>query len=132
MPRYKPDPRKHPVKSSGEGWLFSEQQQLVCYFKADTPTVNARWVAVRTYSWISPRTPVPQTRRRMIRPKGFRALQIIHSQLILINQRILDYALISGAKKSKLEISGTDPEKSSFQPFTQSVLPSAGLSWSPK
>ena len=49
MPRYKPDPRKHPVKPSGEGWLFSEQQQLVCHFKPDTPSIHAQWVAVRTY-----------------------------------------------------------------------------------
>ena len=36
MPCYQPNPRKHPVKPSGEGWLFSEQQQLVCHFKTDT------------------------------------------------------------------------------------------------
>ena len=55
MPRYRPDPRKHPVQSSGEGWLVSEQEQLVCHFKADTRSIQAQWVAVRTYCWVLPR-----------------------------------------------------------------------------
>ena len=43
MPRYRPDPRKHPIKPGGEGWLVSEQQQLVCHFKADTPSIHAHF-----------------------------------------------------------------------------------------
>ena len=63
-----------PEKPGCEGWLYSEQQQL-CHFKPDTATVHAQWVAVRTYSWVPPRPPVPQTRRRMLRHNAIEAWQ---------------------------------------------------------
>ena len=63
-----------PEKPGCEGWLCSEQQQL-CHFKPDTATVHAQWVAVRTYSWVPPRPPVPQTRRRMLRHNAIEAWQ---------------------------------------------------------
>ena len=56
-----------PEKPGGEGWLVSPEQQLLCQFKPDSATDYAKWVAVRTYSWVPPRPPVPQTRRRMLR-----------------------------------------------------------------
>ena len=56
-----------PEKPGGEGWLVSPEQQLLCQFKPDSATVHAQWVAVRTYRWVPPRPPVPQTRRRMLR-----------------------------------------------------------------
>ena len=75
MPRYQPDPRKYPAKPGGNGWLFSEQQQLVCQFKADNPSAHAEWVSVNTYRWIPPGPLVPQTRRRMLRHNAIEAWQ---------------------------------------------------------
>ena len=62
-----------PEKSGGEGWLVSAEQQLLCQFKPDAATAHAQWVAVRTYSWVPPRPPVPQTRRRMLRHNAIEA-----------------------------------------------------------
>ena len=64
---------KPPQKPGGECWLYSEQQQKLCHFKPSMATVHAQWVAVRTYSWVSPRPPVPQTRRRMLRHNAIEA-----------------------------------------------------------
>ena len=75
MPRYQPDPRKYPAKPGGNGWLFSEQQQLVCQFRADNPSAHAEWVAVNTYCWIPPGPLIPQTRRRMLRHNAIEAWQ---------------------------------------------------------
>ena len=36
-------------KKGGEGWLYSEQQQKLCHFKPDTPSVHALWIAVSTF-----------------------------------------------------------------------------------
>ena len=38
-----------PEKVDGAEWLYSEQQQKLCYFKPDTSMVHAQWVAIRTY-----------------------------------------------------------------------------------
>ena len=46
-----------PQKAGGEGWLYSEQQQKLCYLKPDTATLHAQWVAIRTYSYFPPRPP---------------------------------------------------------------------------
>ena len=43
-----------PEKPGGEGWMVSSEQQLLCQFKADSATVHAQWVEVRTYSWAPP------------------------------------------------------------------------------
>ena len=75
MLRYRPDPKQHPVIPGGEEWLFSEQQQLVCQFMPDTPSIHAQWVAVRTFSWVPPHPPVPQTLRRMLRHNAIEAWQ---------------------------------------------------------
>ena len=72
LPRYRAthEPAEQP---GGEGWLVSAEQQKVVQFKPDTSTVHAQWVAVRTYSWIPPSPPVPQTRRRMLRHNAIEA-----------------------------------------------------------
>jgi len=75
MPRYRPIPKDNPEKPGGEGWLVNEQQLLVCQFKPDTPSAHSKWVAVRTYRWVPPRPPVPQTRRRMLRHNSVEAWQ---------------------------------------------------------
>ena len=62
-----------PEKGGGEGWLYSEQQQKLCYFKPDTAIVHAQWVAIRTYSYVPPRPPEPMTRRRMLRHNAIEA-----------------------------------------------------------
>ena len=50
-----------------EEWLYSEQQQKLYRLKPDTARVHARWVAIRTYSYVPPRAPEPMTRRRLLR-----------------------------------------------------------------
>ena len=62
-----------PEKPGGEGWLVMAEQQLLCQFKPDSATVHAQWVGVRTYKWVPPYPPVPQTRRRMLRHNAIEA-----------------------------------------------------------
>ena len=59
-----------PEKPGGEGWLMSPEKQLLYQFKADSSTSHAQWVALRTYSLVPLRPPVPQTSRRMLRHNG--------------------------------------------------------------
>ena len=40
-------------KPNGEGWLYSEEQQLLTQFRADTRTLHAKWVELRTFTWIA-------------------------------------------------------------------------------
>ena len=54
MPSKDPATDPPPEKPGDEGWLVSSEQQLLCQFKADSATVHAQWVAVRTYSWAPP------------------------------------------------------------------------------
>ena len=65
--------REPPEQLGGEGWLVSAEQQKVLQFKPDASTVNAQWVAVRTYSWIPPSPPVTQTRQLMLRHNAIKA-----------------------------------------------------------
>ena len=58
---------RHTPKPGGEGWLVNAQEQLVVQFKPDNPSPHVEWVSERTYSWVPPRQPVPQTRRRLLR-----------------------------------------------------------------
>ena len=62
-----------PERQGGEGWLYSEQQQLLTQFGPSTPTVHSKWVELRTYHWNPPRNTVPQTRRRMLRHSALEA-----------------------------------------------------------
>ena len=72
LPRYRAT-HEPPEQPDGEGWLVSAEQQKVVQFKPDASNVHAQWVAVRTYSWIPPSPPVPQTRRRMLRHTAIEA-----------------------------------------------------------
>ena len=56
-----------------EGSLDSEEQQLLTQFRSDAATLHAKWVEVRTFSWVRPRPPVPQTTRRMLRHNALEA-----------------------------------------------------------
>ena len=73
LPHYRPT-HEPPGQSGGEGWLVNPEQQKVVQFKLEAATAHSQWVAVRTYSWIPPRPPVPQTRRRMLRHNAIEAL----------------------------------------------------------
>ena len=72
LPHYRAT-HESPEQAGGEGWLVSAEQQKVVQFKPDASNVHAQWVAVRTYSWIPPSPPVPQTRRRMLRHNAIKA-----------------------------------------------------------
>tara|TARA_Y100000589_G_scaffold227911_1_gene215339 strand:- start:117 stop:437 length:321 start_codon:yes stop_codon:yes gene_type:complete len=54
-------------KAGGEGWLVNGQQQLVVQFKPDASLSHGQWVELRTYSWVRPQPPVPQSRRTLSR-----------------------------------------------------------------
>ena len=60
-------------KTGGEGWFYSEEQQLLTQFHTDARTLHAKWVELRTFTWVPPRTPVPQTTRRMLRHNAIEA-----------------------------------------------------------
>ncbi len=68
--RTTPEP---PVKSGGEGWLVNGAQKLLVQFKPDTPSAQEQWVSVRTYGWVPPHPPEPQSRRRMLRHNAMEA-----------------------------------------------------------
>ena len=52
-------------KSRGEGWLVNGEQHLLVQFKPDASVSLGQWVELRTYSWVRPQPPIPQTRRRV-------------------------------------------------------------------
>ncbi|WP_049749461.1 DUF1651 domain-containing protein [Synechococcus sp. CC9605] len=52
--------------------MVRAEQQKVMQFKPDASTAHAQWV-VRSYSWIPPNPPVPQTRRWMLRHNAIEA-----------------------------------------------------------
>ena len=60
-------------KPDGESWLYSEEQQLLIQFRSDAATLHARWVQMRTFTWIQLRPLVPQTARRMLRHNALEA-----------------------------------------------------------
>ena len=62
-----------PEKPGGVGWLYSEEQQLLTQFRSDAATLHAKWVEVRTFSWVRPRPPVPQSTPRMLRHNALEA-----------------------------------------------------------
>ena len=73
MPRYLPNPQVNPEKPGVEGCLLKSQQQLVKQFKPDASTAHGHCVTVRTYRWIPPRQPMPQTQRRILRHNAVEA-----------------------------------------------------------
>ena len=60
-------------KTGGEGWFYSEEQQLLTQLHADARTLHAKWVELRTFTWVPPLPPVPQTTRRMLRHNAIEA-----------------------------------------------------------
>ena len=64
LTRY-PNPFEACDKPQGEGWLVNGDQQLVVQFKPDSSTNHGQWVELRTYIWVRPQPPVPQSRRKL-------------------------------------------------------------------
>ena len=62
-----------PEKPGSEGWLYSEEQQLLTQFRSDAATLHAKWVELRTFTWIPPQNPVPQNNRRMLHHNALEA-----------------------------------------------------------
>ena len=52
-------------KPGGEAWLVNGDQQLVVQFKPDSSTNHGQWMELRTYIWVRPLPPVPQSRRKL-------------------------------------------------------------------
>ena len=52
-------------KPGGEAWLVNGDQQLVVQFKPDSLTNHGQWIELRTYIWVRPHPPVPQSRRKL-------------------------------------------------------------------
>ena len=50
-----------------EGWLVNGEQKLVVQFRPDVSVNHGQWFELRTYSWIRPHPPVPQTMRKVSR-----------------------------------------------------------------
>ena len=67
MPNKERSYREPEEKPGGEGWLYSEEQLLLTQFRADDRTLHAKCVELRTFTWIPPRPPMPQTTRWMLR-----------------------------------------------------------------
>lgn len=42
-----PQVEQHPQKQ-GEGWLMSQEQQLICCFRNALPSAHAKWIEVET------------------------------------------------------------------------------------
>ena len=52
-------------KPGGEGWLVNGDQHLLVQFKPECSLTHGHWVELRTYIWIRPQPPVPQSRRKL-------------------------------------------------------------------
>ncbi|WP_186492256.1 DUF1651 domain-containing protein [Synechococcus sp. BIOS-U3-1] len=52
-------------KPGGEGWLVNGDQQLLVQFKTDSSMTPGQWVELRTYTWVRPQPPVPQSRQKL-------------------------------------------------------------------
>ena len=74
MPNKDRSDHESPEKHGSEGWLYSEEQQLLTQFRSDAATLHAKWVELRTFTWIPPQNPVPQNTRRMLHPNRPRSL----------------------------------------------------------
>ena len=61
-----------PQKAGGEGWFYSEEQQLqTSSVPTPGPSTPNGWSC--TFTWVPPRPPVPQTTRRMLRHNAIEA-----------------------------------------------------------
>ena len=69
-----PPPENH----DGESRLHLEEQSLLNQVRSDAAILHAKWVEVRTFSWVRPRPPVLQTTRRMLRRNALEAWAHMH------------------------------------------------------
>ena len=59
----------------GEGWLVNGAQELVVQFRPFGAASQSQWVELRTFRWVRPHLPVPQSQRRMPRSSAVDAWQ---------------------------------------------------------
>ena len=59
----------------GEGWLVNGAQELVVQFRPLGAAPQAQWVELRTFRWVRPHPPVPQSQSRMLRSSAVDAWQ---------------------------------------------------------
>ena len=65
MLNHSPSPVEPFDKPRAEGWLVNGDQQLLVQFKPDPSMTHGQWVELRTYIWVHPQPPVPQSRRKL-------------------------------------------------------------------
>ena len=58
-----------------EGWLVNGEQELVVQFRHLGAAPQSQWVELRTFRWVRPHPPVPQSQRRMLRSSAVDAWQ---------------------------------------------------------
>ena len=58
-----------------EGWLVNGEQELVVQFRQLGAAPQSQWVELRTFRWVRPHPPVPQSQRRMLRSSAVDAWQ---------------------------------------------------------
>ena len=58
-----------------EGWLVNGAQGLIVQFRPLGAAPQAQWVELRTFRWVRPHPPVPQSQRRMLRSSAVDAWQ---------------------------------------------------------
>ena len=67
------DASLHP--RGGEGWLVNGAQELIVQCRPLCAAPQAQWVELRTFRWVRPHPPVPQSQRRMLRSSAVDAWQ---------------------------------------------------------
>ncbi|WP_370593778.1 DUF1651 domain-containing protein [Synechococcus sp. A18-25c] len=67
------DASLHP--HGGEGWLVNGEQELIVQFRPLGAAPQTQWVELRTFRWVRPHPPVPQSQRRMLRSSAIDAWQ---------------------------------------------------------
>ena len=84
-----------------------EQQQKLCHFKPDTATVEAQWVAIRTYSYVPPALHEPMTRRRFLRHNAIEAWRMQKTgwrrcPRLFADQSLLDISHVAGSARRRI------------------------------
>ena len=64
-----------PHQRGGEGWLVNGAQELLVQFRHLGAAPQGQWVELRTFRWVRPHPPVPQSQRRILRSSAVDAWQ---------------------------------------------------------
>jgi len=65
MSNRRPSPFEACDNPQAEGWIVNGDQQLIVQFKPESSINHGQWVELRTYMWVRPQPPVPQSRRKL-------------------------------------------------------------------